>query len=400
MKNKLFPFILIFVNLYNPVSIWLTLALNIIFAIFILVKGNKIIFPKTISLILFLSIIIFLWSVIISVSTNHFSQQMIGRNLRIVASTFFIGLIIYNSKINVPDFIKSLSIVILLHIILIYIQLVIPDIKEPIARIFNYDREDYFESGIRCLGLCGSFDFAGLVSIIGILLFSLKYKDTHKPFDLICFLLAVISVAFVSRLAMFFGFIAFIYGSIIIYKTSRRFVKFIFTVLFILSSFFWLNFAFPIITSSLSFFNGNSTENSVLQSEGNEYSYGQTDDDLVENHLIFPDNLNDLIFGQGLEIGVDTQYSSDIGYVKLIYSIGLFGLGLIILMYYKMYRNARYTDALQSDQSYKLLVRLFKFMIIIIFIFNFKLLLMYSRGIHDLVLISFYVIDKYKISNT
>lgn len=322
---------------------------------------------------------------------------MIGRNLRIVAATILIGTIIYNSKITIKNYIDSLSVVILLHVFFIYIQLIYPDIKEPMARIFNYDREFFYNSGIRCLGLCGSYDFAGLISILGILLFSLKYKYSQNILDLFFFILAFISVAFISRFAMILGFVCFIYGSIQILRKSKFIIKLAFLSLFVLSSIFWIRFSLPIIMSSLSFFGGDSTNIDILNEEGNKYSYGKSDENLLTNHMILPKNI-DLIIGQGIEIGKGTKTESDIGYVKLIYSIGLIGVWLVVLIHYKMLKIAYFVNKSVSDSNFKLLLTFFIFLIILVLIMNSKLLLLYSRGIYDLILINFFLIDKYKIN--
>ncbi|MBI9052571.1 MAG: hypothetical protein JEY96_02055 [Bacteroidales bacterium] len=309
-----------------------------------------------------------------------------GKYFRIVLSTFFLGLIIPNFSFSAKKIINIISIILFLHLLAIAVQILFPSIVNPMAGFFNFDRDTELldRLTIRNLGLAGSFDFAALLSVFGIYVFYLQYKNTKKIMFLILFLLAFLSCFRISRMAMILGFFVFISISFILLKNLSLFKKILITPILVGVFIVVFNFAFPILVGSLSFLQKTSLNKGYVIDRA---EYSTSDKTLLDRHLFFPESTYKSIIGEGVKIS-----GTDIGYVKTIFSIGIIGLLLIIMQYLYMIRRVRKIKKRKTSTELVQLCNYFIFFTIMLFVVNLKILLLYSRGAHEFVLLMFFTI--------
>ncbi len=149
--------------------------------------------------------------------------------------------------------------------------------------------------------------------------------------------------------------------------------------------FFATNILLPILA------NTNSLLINISTSSANDISYFTQDyrstngsvEALTNEHLIVYKNLDffQLIFGAG------NSSESDIGYIQLLFQVGLTGLFIIIMMHIWATKRTIYAHPINEDM--KILQLFCVFYIILLSIFNYKILLLYSRGFYDFYILCF-----------
>lgn len=122
-------------------------------------------------------------------------------------------------------------------------------------------------------------------------------------------------------------------------------------------------------------------------------SYGASSSDILFDDMLFlPENKFSTFFGLAKD-----PLNSDIGYVKIIFMEGIIGLSLILYTYYyifkKIKRHMRYID-FDKNNDFKILYYFFCTLIVLLLIYNCKLLLLYGRGFHDFFIIVAFGINK------
>ena len=103
--------------------------------------------------------------------------------------------------------------------------------------------------------------------------------------------------------------------------------------------------------------------------------------------FIIPDDTLSLFLGDG-----SNPFYVDIGYIKIIFMHGLVGLILIISFYFGLYSTVRLTDRVVFNN-------LFLWIIFLTFMFNFKNLFLFSRGIFEITIMFYFTILNYKNEN-
>ena len=145
MKNPVIVFIFIFFNLYYPISPYLCMGVDLLFAIFF---GNWRII-KRYSNYIFLSAFL-LSGALVSVGLSFEpEEQVLLKYLRTFISTVVLVIAASGLKISANSFLHILSFVFLLHIIAIVIQMIFPPASWIMAPLFNFDRDiDIIQSTI------------------------------------------------------------------------------------------------------------------------------------------------------------------------------------------------------------------------------------------------------------
>ncbi|NHB69849.1 hypothetical protein [Perlabentimonas gracilis] len=382
--RALLIFIIFFINVYNPFHLALTFGFNI--AIFFFLSICKFRNVKEFGIIIITATIVLIWQIIVLIGNDSFSFFLIGKYSRILLSTLLLGLIIPSLNLTSNKIINILSAILFLHILAIGLQFAFPSLVKPMATIFNFYREPELLDllNLRNLGLTGSYDFAALLSVFGIYVFYLQYKIKKKFLYLILFSLAFISCLRISRVAMIFGFLTYAYLSFkLIRQTSI--VKKLFIIPFIITiSIVIFNIVFPIIVGSLSFFKNSSLNKGFDISTAN---YSKSDENLLQKHLFFPETVSGIMFG----LGIDVE-GTDIGYIRTIFSIGIIGLAIILFQHLFMLVRVMLIMQKKIPEDLYTLIKIFVFFTIALLIINFKILLLYSRGAHELLILLFFSI--------
>ncbi len=369
-------FIIMFFNYYNPASVYLTLAVNFSAAFLILLSSRSIGFKDSYFIVL-LPAFIFLYVGFLSVYLGDVDVYVAGKYFRVWLSFMLLYYIVNNMNWTVGGFFASVGIVLSAHVAFIYVQILFPDISVPMAGIFGMTSADNFfaEYSNRKMGLSSSFDTASFISILSFVFFTLSFRYFGKSLFLIFSILSFVASFMSSRLGMILAVLIFIFFFIPAFLKSGSKLMLLIGVV-IISVVFYLSFdiIFSIVLHSIG--SDAAGANPVLT----EYGTTGTANALFGSHLLMLFELNNLeyIFGKGID-----PDGTDIGYVKLIYHVGIVGTLAISLLYMLAFVNVKRLNASNCRKT-MILRKFFLFFILLTFFMNYKSLELYSRGSSEL----------------
>jgi hypothetical protein len=376
--------LLIFVNMYTPYSLWISVASNILLAIYVALT-NKTIKKMTEFeiVIIVLSFVIFVWSIATSIANNTFSSYVIGRFGRIVFNTIVISFIIRNTKFSFRSFVIAIGVALAINVLSVDIQWLIPNSKDYFYDIAGFTKE--IRGSLRSFGLYASFDSCGLNIITGMAFWGILFYYYRTKISIILLLLTFMSALVVSRTTMLVAGVLLCVICLFVFKSSKKYFIFL-TLLSIPVGIYFYQKAILFLDLNSSYYSGYDAERSYAV-----YSL----DALTGRMVFFPQDIFNLLFGEGIE-----PDGSDIGYIKLIFMIGIFGLLIILSLYLYIFifLNKKIKNDHNCDNR-----MLFLFLIALfigMFIFNFKLLLLYGRGFHDIFILSCFTLNKFAVINS
>jgi hypothetical protein len=390
-KKNVLLFLFVFSNYYNPFSVFLTIIINL-FLLISFSKGRNV---RIDNKILIFSLLILIWAIIIMVVRTNVNTYILGKYLRSTASTFLIMVICSQMRISIKEIINTLAAVFFLHILMVGLQCLFPQLDIPVADFFGFDREATVISqmSIRKMGLSSSYDTASLISVSSMVFFFLLYVEKKKNIYLFISFLSLISTIRISRTGMVIGIILFVVLIIKLYFNSKG-RKRLTPILFLLVGLFvFFTVILPIIAASTDSFLSNTKYNDIDISN-KDYTPGTVTGLTTGSHLnALKEPVFDLIFGFGIDPNRIYGMATDIGYIKLIYHIGLIGLFLIIFLYLYIFRKTLKMKKMYYSVTDEFMLSSFLiWYILLIIVINYKSLEMYSRGSHDLLLIIFFVL--------
>ena len=396
-KKSILLFLFVFVNYYNPISVYLTLIINMV--LFFLISFNNgsstIRFNRYIIVFTFL---IFIWAMFIMLVRSNIDTQVLGKYFRVTTSTLLIMAVCNALHITAKQLIDVLTIIFLMHIISIGMQSVFPQLDIPMALFFGFGRESTIisEYTTRKMGCSSSYDTAALISVVSMVFFSRQYVVRNKSIYLLFMFLSFLASTRSSRTGMVLGIFFFVVLFIVLFFKSKGKKRLIPILCLLCGITFSVYVTFPILVHSTGLFLLEAEYNNSVIST-NDYTTG-TVSALTSTHLEAMEvPIFDLIIGFGIDPNTMSDKSTDIGYVKLIYHVGIIGLLLILLLYLYILRQGIITKKKSEEQSNEFMLSSFLILyILLIVVMNYKSLEMYSRGSHDLLLIIFFVLtNKY-----
>ena len=316
--------------------------------------------------ILKLLVFLLFYTLVVCIVNMSFSSYSIGKPLRLLFACLFFFAIskkiyLYSQKEFEYGIIGGLGI----HLASIYIQFFKPETKMLFYSFLDTEKEDITNYALRSFGLCSSFDAAGLYLCVLIVLLWIIFKREKKFIYLFFSFITLVGCFLVSRTSMIVSSVFFILLLFSLMKNNRKHF-FIATTLVVIGVFYTWNYA-----------------GVILQAIDIEQSYRPESQQYLTGEMIFlPSSIVETIIGTG-----ENAHNSDIGYVKIIYMIGLFGLCTVLLLYWKTIKQIRYCKKIIPDM-YQFMV----LFLLLLFLFNYKLLLLYSRGINDLYFLLIFVL--------
>lgn len=339
-------FIFVFGPVLNKYGNWFDLIFIFTISIFIYkFKYIKIfnVVPFNYFYILILLYIIFSIKILFYLNITFLSWSMnFIKPFRILFSLYagyFLALHLYKKKYDIYDILKSIYFIIIVHSIIIILQFFNLEFRDFIyAYTTTGEFRSTFEYEFRMGGLSGGSGGAVLSTVqsLGIIflpfLFKLTTKKSSKTLFLISSIIILISIILTGRsgiycIILFLPLTLYlIHGSVKTFKYSLIiFTISLFTFLFInqllqslgLTEFY--NSFYRTFDSFISLSETGKFENETVS--------------VLKEYILFPD-LTTLLFGSNdalLNSDVDRNLNSDIGYVRNIFSFGIFGFILYIL---------------------------------------------------------------------
>ena len=301
-------------------------------------------------------------------SISDFDSSIILRYFRALVG-FFAAYVI-SSNLTRKKLINTIQLLLILNSIIVILQILFPVLHDSMAIFTGYNKK-YIP--FRGFGLTNGYDIAGLFTTIGLLI-SIKFPIFNKKLSkLIINLIFIVSAVFISRLTTFSVLLITLWLLFNKYKLILPILSFV--LFFTL----YLDF-FNLHTQLIHYYD-------LLLSVDITQSYSSSSVDLLRSMFIIPDDTLSLFLGDG-----SNPFYVDIGYVKIIFMHGLVGLIVIISFYLGLYSIVRSADRVVFKN-------LFLWIIFLTFIFNFKNLFFFSRGIFEITMMFYFTILIYKNEN-
>jgi len=334
-------------------------------------KIKKISFDKRFIVLIFLIAVIAVYTLCMLVLNEVYEFYSFFRLLRALLSTILIMVYLHFSNIGENVAIRILIFCIALHALMLLLQVFIPSVKEVTALIVGYDKE-LIE--MRSFGLVSAYDTAGAYLLIGMILSAYLVFIYKKHFYFMFVMFFWVAGMVTGRSFMVFGTLLFMLLTYLYIIRVRRHVisKATLALFLVVFSVIFIEYVFPLLEASFRFVL-DENYSPMPKLSGSGYYIGTLS--VLADHVLFPGDESVLVFG-----GAEIPASTDIGYIKLIHSVGVFGLFFYFIVYYKAYSYVRKYN--KSGAIY-----LFLPLLIITFMYNYKMLTFASRGYHELIVL-------------
>ena len=275
--------------------------------------------------------------------------------------------------------VRVIVLMIFLHAVFIVVEMMYPEFKIFMSGLLG---NESVLGSLRAFGLTAAYDTAGAYLIMGMILSYYIWTRSENNIYILLVLFFCAAGFATGRTFMVIGALSFVL-IMMHYIFASRFSSMKLFVLGAISVGFYLFFlyAFPVLYDAYMFVVGGGGIN--VGYHGSGYYVG-TISTLMDQRIV-PDSVAGTIFGTGA-----TLIRSDIGYYKVVYTVGFVG----VLMYFVYY------IVLYSIFSYKIsrydmrmvLIPLF----LIMLIYNYKMQVLLSRGFHEILVIMLFSMSKWR----
>lgn len=395
MRGLIF-FLFIFFNFLNPISPILTILVDLL----VLVSSRKIRFghDSLFSIIVIGGIIIWIWSIFVMAINLHFDTYIFVKYLRMPIMAVILSGCVSNLKFKKETVINSFYYLCLCNLLMIGIELAVPGTREILAKIMNVARTDVASGialGNRVMGLAGSYEFCAIMCIMLIVICYFKYKQKNSLIHLITIIISFASLIAVSRTGMLVGAAVLAFVMIGLFKAAKSYHRVIIGGFSFAGVFLAGYIIIPIVLNSSGLLDNAIETKYALEIVTSDYGSG-TASELTSggSHLnILKEPFTELVFGYGInsEDITTKKISTDIGYLEYICHIGIVGLCMVILMHLLLVKRLneyrKSLHKLPASEDIQQLISVTIIYIAILFIFNYKLMLLYSRGTFELMTI-------------
>jgi hypothetical protein len=307
---------------------------------------------------------------LISDSPSYFESF---RLFRALVSSLLLYFLFDVGRFDFYKVVNILIVIIAIHAITIVLQLLFPSLQIIIANIGDFQKTII---RTRASGLLSSYDAAGAILIIGIILSNAMYILKSRPIYRFLILFFLVSGFGTGRTFMVVGSM---FGVVAAWqyfvKTGLTTTKIGLAAVFAVVGYFVLTYALPLLINTFLFaFYGEASSSSAASTGHDGYYVGSLS--ILSNMAYTSPNIGEIIFGTG-----DRLLASDIGYYKIIYTFGVLGL-----LFYIAYIASTYLYIKSKITSFE--KRFIVLPILLLFIiYNIKMQVFLSRGFHEFYLI-------------
>jgi hypothetical protein len=341
----------------------------------IYVNSQIMIFPIALFLILIYSSI----NIIIYTTDNSFD---ILRSARAICTYFIIVLFFSTNNFSIINIKKVLSLVLLLHAISIILGVIYPPVKNIILPISQYTKEFM---PIRSSGFLSGYDDAGFLCNIGLILILSERSLLKKKLINIYALIYLIAASLTSRTniavaALILGIVYLINIKNKNFKGVRNISKYL-IILVIFAGLVWvITTSFGAGLRDLLFSKFPVLNNFYILLTSSYSDYGIYTSVITKHVSIKDMNIIGMFFGIG-----ENKTSSDIGYIKTIYSIGIIGIALQLVIFCIAITNILKLVKNNNEFSIKIMSYTFVATIFIMFIMEFKNSFIFSSTTFEMI---------------
>lgn len=338
-------------------------------------------FLVIISITLFLAI----YSVIISYVNGFPDNYVVLRLIRCLITSFCTGLFIINYPLKSEFIIKVISNTIGVHAIFIILQIIFPQLQTAMMALTGFDKSIFM---LRAFGLSAGFDSAGYLCIIGLFIsiYSLIYNKVSISSILYIYLFVLAGV-FTGRSVMVIMILVVILLNLYFLIKGKFLYKLFAIGNFGVGGYLAFTFIVPLLVATLPFLKDQNLISIATNDRDYSQSFASGSGDTLTEMFFIPKSIVGILFGDAVN-----PLDSDVGYIKLIFMIGVIGLLLTVFVYIFMFIKAiilRATIKNSTDVCDRIIYNSLISLIVCLFIFNIKTLYFMSRNFHEITLILF-----------
>ena len=320
-----------------------------------------------------------------------FLKIMINNAMYLLFGIMLLSTIMKSEDISL--FLKMIVLVVFINSILIIIASLFPEVKNVLESILSqdYDSNLDYANGFRARGLAAAGGFSlsalGIVTcIVCVFLCTNKKITSFQTF--ISILVITVSQIFIARTGLYFCIAIFIswYIYSIIFTKNRLFLittSLIGFSILIISFDSYSDKLAGVLSWAFELFNNISSGSGV---------HTNSTDDLLTMFNV-PSDLVRIIFGFGF-YEADVSYRSDSGFVRSLYSVGLFSIFIYLFHAYFLCKKL--------PENYRLYKNMFMLMFVLLFILEIKGPVFYQNYTARFlfILYAFFLVDKNKYQNS
>lgn len=313
------------------------------------------------------AIFLLVYVIIVSIINGTAELYTIGKPLRFIFAMFiYIMYSNYFKKCSYNEIFYTVIAALSVHLLTVYAETINPALKPIVYSFLDEYKDDTLAASFRAFGLCASFDEAGLILCVLVVLFGIAYRKTNTLLFFVFELLAFVGCFMVGRTAMLLSSLLILldlFGIFIKHKVIS-----IFVVIPILAYIGYHGFVYAM---------------DIIEATNMRDSYSESSANLLTGRMLYyPDSLFGWLFGTGKD-----AEASDIGYIKLLHQVGIIGSLFIFHMYYLTNRHLRKYHQLNPKAYYFMTM-----FVLMLFFYNYKGLFLYARGTNDLYFLLYFIL--------
>ena len=382
--------VLVFQNLFNAFSPYLTLAINITVVLSLLIR-HQLRYIASAPVVIAGVYAVLAWMLLVATYRGDAETQILLKYFRVTVAVSLFALIFGNCRSAASTFVKAINVALGFHVLLVMLQIAFPDLTNMTAPVFGFEREITIieQYTLRKLGASSSYDTASLLSVAALLFFYLQFNQGKGSSYLLMTTIAFVATLMSSRTGMVMSLLvvtvlslrAFLRARLIWKLVAAPCIAGLMVLVYILF--------YPLLLHTLGISEMQSDEASLVFAIA-DYGTTGTLDALTGDHLMPLDQpLLDLLIGFAVDPNTIAMYT-DIGYVKLIYHVGIVGTLVILFVHlYMLVVTRKFMRASAHDLERALIARFLFVLIAISLAFNYKSLELHSRGIGDFIYMLF-----------
>lgn len=373
------------------------------------------VFPKGYISLLSIIFLILTYSIVLQLLHNQSDLYLIGRIVRVISALILMPLIILSFNPSVRTFLKITSFCILIHSISIFLQISYEEDLIPLfASYTNLSDVNYIfststilidgewttligsenlkyqmERGTygrliedRGFGIARSYDKAALFLCFNIIINYYLYVSGNKKnfIYLLIIFISYLSGIYTGRTFMIVGTLLSIFITTQIVLKNKNFIHTSIICLAVVLSFIYIILAFyPILEATIRYGFSDIIDPKININEagidGRGFAVGSFRE--IMSFFKLPDSIFELLFGGSMI----RSAHSDSGIIKLIFSTGLVGLFLHLFFYIKLILI--FLSYINKNEFKSLILPL----LLIMFIFDFKDMNIFSKNVTELLIL-------------
>lgn len=384
--------VVVFQNLYNPVSPYLTLAVNIATVACLMITGQRIRVARA-PIVVTSVYIVLAWLLLVTIFRGGADTQVLLKYFRSACAITLFVLIFGSHRFPASSVVKAINFTLGFHVVMVGLQTIYPNVVFITAPLFGFARESSVleEYTLRKLGASSSYDTASYFSIAALVFFYFQFAQGRGYSYLAMAAAAFLATLMSSRLGIMASILIVTFLFISHIQKSGPIGRIIISLCLLAFATACFSLVYPLFLHSVGIAELQPDETGVFFSN-TDYGTRGSLDALTNDHLKPLERpIPDLIIGIATEPNANNAAGdSDIGYVKLIYHVGIIGTLIIVGIHLYMLLTVRAiarSAGVNVDDA--LIARYLFVLIAFALLWNYKSLEIHSRGAGDFIYLLF-----------